>query len=158
MVEVSPKKPSKPKIDPEIKLHANNHVREALLKLEQEVDEATASLNVLGLGYEALGMGVAKAWGLPQGMRHCMKKPTGEPPVRPPGDALERMRWTAQAANDIADTLLTSDPKDVDSRLAELAQRYSRTLGVSPADVKSATVKARQKLVDRPDHRPHPRP
>jgi len=123
-------------------------IRSQVSSRKNPVDEATASLNVLGLGYEALGMGVAKAWGLPQGMRHCMKKPTGEPPVRPPGDALERMRWTAQAANDIADTLLTSDPKDEDGRLAEFAQRYSRTLGVSPADVKSATVKARQKLVE----------
>ena len=39
VVEEAPKKPSKPKIDPEIKLQANNHVREALLKLEQEVGE-----------------------------------------------------------------------------------------------------------------------
>ncbi|HMS27382.1 MAG TPA: DUF349 domain-containing protein [Burkholderiaceae bacterium] len=39
VVEDAPKKPSKPKIDPEIRLQANNHVREALLKLEQEVGE-----------------------------------------------------------------------------------------------------------------------
>ncbi len=39
VLEEAPKKPSKPKIDPEIKLQANNHVREALLKLEQEVGE-----------------------------------------------------------------------------------------------------------------------
>jgi ATP-dependent RNA helicase SUPV3L1/SUV3 len=35
----APKKPAKPKIDPEVKLQAANHVREALLKLEQEVAE-----------------------------------------------------------------------------------------------------------------------
>jgi len=123
-------------------------IRTLVSSRKNPVNEATASLNVLGLGYEALGMGVAKAWGLPQGMRHCMKKPTGEPPVRPPGDAAERMRWTALAANDIADALLISDPKEVELRLAELAQRYSRTLGVSPGDVKSATLKARQKLIE----------
>lgn len=39
VLEEAPKNPSKPKIDPEIKLQANNHVREALLKLEQEVGE-----------------------------------------------------------------------------------------------------------------------
>ncbi len=37
--EEAPKKPAKPKIDPEIKLQAANHVRTALLKLEQEVAE-----------------------------------------------------------------------------------------------------------------------
>ena len=37
--EEAPKKPAKPKIDPEIKLQAANYVRGALLKLEQEVAE-----------------------------------------------------------------------------------------------------------------------
>jgi ATP-dependent RNA helicase SUPV3L1/SUV3 len=37
--EEAPKKPAKPKIDPEIKLQAANNVRTALLKLEQEVGE-----------------------------------------------------------------------------------------------------------------------
>jgi ATP-dependent RNA helicase SUPV3L1/SUV3 len=35
--EEAPKKPAKPKIDPEIRLQAANHVRTVLLKLEQEV-------------------------------------------------------------------------------------------------------------------------
>jgi ATP-dependent RNA helicase SUPV3L1/SUV3 len=35
----APKKPAKPKIDPEVKLQAANHVRTTLLKLEQEVAE-----------------------------------------------------------------------------------------------------------------------
>ena len=37
--EEAPKKPAKPKIDPEIKLQAANHVRTTLLKVEQEVAE-----------------------------------------------------------------------------------------------------------------------
>jgi ATP-dependent RNA helicase SUPV3L1/SUV3 len=37
--EEAPKKPAKPKIDPEIKLQSANHVRMSLLKLEQEVAE-----------------------------------------------------------------------------------------------------------------------
>ena len=37
--EDAPKKPAKPKIDPEIKLQAANNVRGALLKLEQEIAE-----------------------------------------------------------------------------------------------------------------------
>lgn len=37
--EDAPKKPAKPKIDPEIKLQAANYVRDSLLKLEQEVAE-----------------------------------------------------------------------------------------------------------------------
>jgi ATP-dependent RNA helicase SUPV3L1/SUV3 len=37
--EEAPKKPAKPKIDPEVKLQAANNVRTALLKLEQEVGE-----------------------------------------------------------------------------------------------------------------------
>ena len=36
-------------------------IRSQVSSRKNPVDEATASLNVLGLGYEALGMGVAKA-------------------------------------------------------------------------------------------------
>lgn len=114
----------------------------------QPVSEATAAVSVLGLSYEALGIGVAKAWGLPEGIQRCMKRPTGTPPTREPSDAGERLRWTALVGNDIADVLLHTDPKDVDARLAQIARHYARTLGISPADVQGATVVARKKLID----------
>ncbi len=114
----------------------------------QPVNEASASASVLGLSFEALGVGVAKAWGLPDSIQRCMRKPVGDPPARAPTDTGERLRWTALAANEIADVLLHTDPKTVPQRLAQLAKQYAKTLGVSPGDVEVATVVARKKLID----------
>ncbi|HNV59768.1 MAG TPA: HDOD domain-containing protein, partial [Rhodoferax sp.] len=116
-------------------------------KRDPQSEEAAAS-SVLGLNFEALGLGIAKAWGLPQSMQRCMRKPVGAPPPRAPSDAGERMRWIALASNEIADVLLHSDPKDVDARVAQVTRKFAQALGVGSKDVIAATVSARQKLID----------
>lgn len=112
------------------------------------VSEATASVSVLGLNYETLGTGVAKAWGLPESIQRSMRKPIGEPPLRQPADLSERLRWTAGAANEMADILLQSEPKDVDARLTQVAKRYAKVLGASVEEIQTTTVLARKKLID----------
>ena len=123
-------------------------VRSLCLSPRNPVSEATASASVLGLNYEALGTGVAKAWGLPDGIQRSMRKPVGEPPVRQPADLSERLRWTAGAANEMADILLRSEPKEVDARLGQVARRYAKALGVSVEEIQTTTAVARKKLID----------
>ena len=123
-------------------------VRGLIASPRQPVSEAAASASVLGLNYEGLGLGVAKAWGLPESIQRCMHKPTSEPPARVPADVGERLRWAALAANDIADMLLHTDPKAVDARLAHVARHFAKTLGISPGEVQTATGVARKKLID----------
>lgn len=115
------------------------------------VTEAVASANVLGLSYEALGVGVAKVWGLPESIQRCMQKPLGEPPTRVPAEAGERLRWTVLAANDMADILLHTEPQAVDARLQQVAKNYAKTLGVSSGSVQQATTVARKKLIEMAD-------
>ncbi|NDP40131.1 MAG: HDOD domain-containing protein [Rhodoferax sp.] len=112
------------------------------------VSEATAAISVLGLSFEALGVGVAKAWGLPEDLQRCMQKPSGEPPTRAPAAGVERQRWTALAANDMADVMLHADPQAVGEQLAQLGKRYVKALGVSSSEVQLATTVARKKLIE----------
>jgi hypothetical protein len=112
------------------------------------VSEDAAAFSVLGLSYEALGLGVAKVWGLPPSLQSCMLKPAGEPPARELHDADERVRWLAHAANQAADVLLQSQPLDAGPRIAALAKRYARALGVEPARFQAAADSARQRLTD----------
>ncbi len=112
------------------------------------VSETSACISVLGLSFEALGIGVAKAWGLPEGIQRCMQKPVGEPPSRALTDSSERVRWTALAANEMADILLHTDPKEVAGRLAQVARHYAKALALSPADMQVATNVARIKLIE----------
>ena len=111
------------------------------------VGEDAASVSVLGLSFEALGLGVAKAWGLPPTLQACMRKPGGEPPAREPADAVARLRWLTLAANQITDALLTAEPGQGKARVAAVAKRYARSLGVSPAAVQAAADTAQQRLV-----------
>ncbi|MBI2751274.1 MAG: HDOD domain-containing protein [Burkholderiales bacterium] len=110
--------------------------------------ETQASITVLGLSFEDLGLGIAKAWGLPQSMQRCMRKPVGAVPSRAPMDSGERIRWIAMASNEIADVLLHSDPKDVDARVQAVTRKYAPAMGVGSKSVQTATVAARQKLVE----------
>ena len=49
-----------------------------------EGGEEAAAQQVLGVGLEDLGAGVARVWGLPEALQRCIRKPLGSPPMRPP--------------------------------------------------------------------------
>lgn len=110
--------------------------------------EEAASAQVLGLSYEALGLGVAKSWGLPDNLQRCMRKPAGDPPSRAPEVSAERMRWLAMAANDLTDTLLHAEPAQAAAAVAHTAERYTRVLGMSARHIADVTSHARVKLAD----------
>ncbi|MES2101765.1 MAG: HDOD domain-containing protein, partial [Pseudomonadota bacterium] len=111
------------------------------------ITEEAAAISVLGLSFEALGLGVAKTWGLPAALQGCMRKPTGEPPPREPFDAVEKLRWLTFAANQITDTLLRSEPEHAKARVAAVAKRHARALGMSVDRIEAAADLAQQKLV-----------
>jgi serine/threonine protein kinase len=110
------------------------------------ISEEAASVSVLGLSFEALGLGVAKAWGLPASLQTCMRQPKGEVPTREPKDSGDQLRWLAFASNQITDTLLRSAPDVAAARVAEVAKRYARTLGLSAARIEAASATAQLRL------------
>jgi hypothetical protein len=103
---------------------------------------------VLGISFEALGLGVSKAWGLPESIQRCIAKPSGDPPSVAPKDAASRLRWGARAANEMADAMLHADPAVVDQRLDVVAKRYHKSLGLSLGQIHTASTSARKKLLD----------
>lgn len=123
-------------------------VRKLVQAPRDPMTESAAAISVLGLTFEDLGLGIAKAWGLPQSMQRCMRKPVGEVPTRAPSDSGERIRWIALVSNEIADVLLHADPKDVDARIAAVTRKYMQAMGVGSKAVLAATVTARQKLIE----------
>lgn len=122
-------------------------VRALLASGRVEGGEESAALQVLGLGFEDLAVGVARVWGLPDSLQRCMRKPLGSPMQRAPEQGVERLRWAAMAANEVASTLLMSDAALQQGRLEQVAARYARTLALSPEAIGEATLRARHKLV-----------
>ena len=101
---------------------------------------------VLGLGFEALGVGVARHWGLPDTLQRCMRRPTTPSPPLPLAHGPERMRWLAVAANELSDAVWHGDEATLPARLEAVAQRHGRALGLSLADLGRAVGEARQTL------------
>jgi eukaryotic-like serine/threonine-protein kinase len=108
--------------------------------------ETAASISVLGLSFEDLGLGIAKSWGLPDTLQRCMRRPEGEPPARVPEKPAERLRGLALAANELTDTLLRTEG-DPTVRLASVAERHARGIGLSVREIQTATDNARHRLV-----------
>lgn len=118
-------------------------VREAVAAGE---NEQAAAFKVLRLDYETLGVGVARAWGLPAPIQRLMSRPTGRPPARTPSDNAERLRWLVQAANDTADAVLAHDDKALPLKLERLSQQYAASLGLDAEHVVYRVHQARDRL------------
>ena len=123
-------------------------VRQLVSAPREPISEEAAATRVLGLGYEALGLGVCKAWGLPESIQRCMVKPTGTPPSLPIKDSQSRLRWSTRVANEMADAVLHADAKVVDARLGNVAKTYGKALGMSTDQLNAATAVARKKLLE----------
>jgi len=112
------------------------------------ITEAQAGIQVLGVDYETLALGVAKSWGLPESIQRCMRKPTGAPPSKAVTDDGERMRWIAAAANDLADVMLHGADADIDRELDHCARLHARALGFSPEQMAGNIASGREKLIE----------
>ena len=110
--------------------------------------EDAASFKVLGLSFEELGIGVAKAWGLPEGLQRCMRKPGPEVPSRLGDKPGERMRWIAFVSNEVTDVLLQADAGQASAAIARVAEKYMRVLGISARDMPAAAALAQQRVAD----------
>ncbi len=113
------------------------------LRARPEVLADRAADLVLGLSFEALGMGVARHWGLPETLQRSMRRPEGASPSHAVGSGPERLRWLAVASNEMADALWQGDEATLKDRLDGVAQRHGRALGMNSADLWQASSQAR---------------
>ena len=108
-----------------------------------EMSAEAAARQVLGLGLEALGVGVSKSWGLPDSLRNALRRPVGAAPTRPVPHGAERHRWLAALANDVAMAMQLKDSEAARQQLRRLAEHHARVLDVSTAEICAAAERAR---------------
>lgn len=109
--------------------------------------EQAAVQQVLGLGLDDLGLGVARAWGLPEALQRCMHLPLGAPALRPPSQGAERLRWVARAANEVASSLLLLPDAALEAQLLKLATQYQRPLALAGADIVQCVQRGRRQFI-----------
>jgi len=93
-------------------------------------DEQRASREVLGVSYEELGVGVGKAWNLPEDIVDSMRLPTGAP-KKTPVQSGERLRMIAALSNELADVINEAEESTRKERLAALVGRYGASTGIT---------------------------
>ncbi|GCL63385.1 serine/threonine protein kinase [Pseudaquabacterium pictum] len=103
---------------------------------------------VLGLGFEALGMGVARHWSLPDSLQRCMRRPDGVLPAQSLASGPERLRWLAVAANEVSDALWSADDDSLPLRLEAVVQRHGRVLGLALPELRRAVDAARTVMAE----------
>jgi len=110
----------------------------------------SAARKVLGLCFDDLGAGVAKAWGLPDTLQRALRLPEGDVPSRAVDrrvdHGVERMRWLARGANALTDAMLGADGEAQVAALNAVAETYAVALGLQPKDIVGCAQAARARL------------
>lgn len=125
--------------------------REIRAQLEGEPEDAQrreiVSARVLGIGFEELGVGVARTWGLPDKLLQCMRNAPGEVPARPVA-AADRARWVCRAANELADAMMDVEGEGLDHRLREIGQRFASALGMPARTIVESAQRGRERIAE----------
>ncbi len=100
-------------------------------------DEDRASRQVLGLSYDDLGVGVAKAWNLPDDLRTSMRTVASPGPVRPTREP-ERLRLLAGLTNELSDIIRAGDESARPRDVRTLLERYGPATGIDERTLNAA--------------------
>jgi HD-like signal output (HDOD) protein len=92
--------------------------------------EEQASREVLGLSYEELGIGVARAWNFPAEILESMRAVSGPVKQRPDVDS-EKLRVISAMANDLSEVIRDGDAAQRSERLARIVECYGGATGVT---------------------------
>jgi len=109
-------------------------------------DEQRASREVLGISYEELGIGVAKAWNFPEEITDSMRVITGTV-KKCPGQQGEKLRMLAGLANELADVIASADEEKRQEQLAALVARYGAATGISERSLIAAVQSSANALM-----------
>ena len=116
------------------KLLATFYFHEEVTEIEKLVasgtEENRAVLEVLGTGYQELGVGVARTWHFPDKIITSMREVTDEKVKAPQTDA-EKLRVIAGLSKSLVGVAGNTDPQQKHLHVQALVSRYGVALGVT---------------------------
>lgn len=104
---------------------------------EPGMSEEGAAFAVLGTDIDALGVAVARHWGLDASVQHMVRRLSPGVPVRTPDSDDEMLRITGSCAIEAVDALVQAPPLVLPA-LQRVAQRYGRALGIGLKELQLA--------------------
>ena len=109
------------------------------------MSESAATSAVLGIEFEALGLAVAKHWGLDEELVQALRPLNLQSPVRKPDDRGDVLRAVASAANEALDAIEQPAAKQAHA-LSHVVQRYARAIDINLKEVQEALQSARKAI------------
>jgi len=125
-----------------------SQVRDLVRNSQGAISDEDASIRVMGMGFESLGLAVGKEWGLPSDILAHMRSPVGALPQKSLAAQPEQMGWLASLSCDIARTMLMADPTELGEQFSALERQYAVPLELRHGQINDAAFRARQKLAD----------
>lgn len=116
--------------------------------MEQGESENKATLKVLGITYDDLGIGVAKSWSFPDRLVAGMQKLAGDK-IRKPHSELENLTVTVNLANDLCMVAGTTSPNEKSDALKKLSKRYTDAMTISEQQLGKALETGLNELSNR---------
>jgi HD-like signal output (HDOD) protein len=109
------------------------------------LSDALASIEVLGVSFENLGMGVAKNWGFPDQLVQSMKKLPDEK-IKKAAISTEPLRVLAGFSNELCEVILNTPDADRSKALAKLTLRFGDCLPVTEKQLNGLLEKSMQDI------------
>jgi len=103
---------------------------------DQEISEDQASIKVLGISYNQLGIGVAETWKFPPRLVAGMRKLPAEK-VRKAHNDVDQLIVTVNLANELCLASVITDAKQKSTELKKLSGRYGSALQVTEKSLSS---------------------
>ena len=113
--------------------------------MENGLSDARASVEVLGLSFEGLGMGVARNWGFPDQLVQTMKVlPEGK--VRKSVNNIDRLQTLAAFSNELCEIVLGTPDADRGKVLAKFMTRFGDSLAITEKQLAGLMEKSMQDI------------
>lgn len=116
--------------------------------VEQGTPEAKASLKVLGVSFNDLGVGIAKNWNFPDRLLAGMQSLASER-IKKPYNELDNLNITANLANELYRSAATTTLADKEKILSQLSARYAPGMAVSNEQLNQALTHGLEEMAVR---------
>ncbi|MDP1648067.1 MAG: HDOD domain-containing protein [Rubrivivax sp.] len=121
-------------------------IRQQVAHADTAVSREAAARQVLGIGLQDLGAGVARAWGLPDTLQRALRVPEGDVPTHAVPAGVERLRWLGRGANALTSAMLANDGEAQTAALHAAADLYGPALGLPARQIVASTLESRTRL------------
>ena len=134
------------------KLLVRFYLHEESMAIDKQVeqnnqDESTAALKVLGTSYHTLGMAVAKEWGFPEQIINSMKPMTKQQLSKKPGKLGDKLHTIANFSTDLSQ-LLKYPKEQQDREIEVITGQYKKALNIDSKKVTKLLKSSQKELTN----------